>query len=253
MNLGHSSRYPSWARHLTLMLGVTLLLLFALDQSIDAYTRHGQVVKMPELKGVDAGLAMQQLSALGLNGVVSDTLFVDGAVPGSVCEQSPGPDSEVKEGRTVYLTVVSAEVPMVRLPNLVDVSLRKAGMDLNRLGLKTGNITTRPDIAHNVVLEVRLHGRPVSAGTLLPKGSSLDLEVGISVPDSMIMVPEIRGLTLEEARLLLHENGLFLGAVNEEAAISPAGRALIVRQWPEPNPDELIRTLSPVDVWIAPE
>ena len=53
------------------MLGVTLLLLFALDQSIDAYTRHGQVVKMPELQGVDAGLAMQQLSALGLNGVVS--------------------------------------------------------------------------------------------------------------------------------------------------------------------------------------
>jgi len=253
MNLGHTPKYPSWARHLTLMGVMSLVLLFALDKAIDAYTRHGQVVVMPQLTGVDATLALKQLEALGLMGVINDTLFVDGAIPGSICVQDPAENSEVKEGRTVYLTVVSGEVPMVRLPNLVDVSLRKATMDLQRLGLQAGNITTRPDIAHNVVLDVRLQGRTITAGTLLPKGTRVDLEVGISIPDSLIPIPELVGLSLDEARMLLHENGLLIGQITEEETITQTDRALVVRQSPESNPDELIRTLTPIDVWIAPE
>jgi hypothetical protein len=53
--------------------------------------------------------------------------------------------------------------------------------------------------------------------------------------------------------MLLHENGLFVGQITEETTISPGSRAFVVRQSPPANTDELIRTLSPVDVWIAPE
>jgi beta-lactam-binding protein with PASTA domain len=253
MNLGHSPKFPAWARHIALMGLTGLFFLFVLDKSIDAFTRHGQAVVMPRLAGVDATLALQQLEALGLVGIIHDTLYVEGAIPGSVCLQDPAENSEVKEGRTVYLSIVSGEVPMVRLPNLVDVSLRKATMDLKRLGLQVGDISTRPDIAHNVVLDVRLQGRSMAMGTLVAKGTKLDLEVGMSVPDSLIPIPELVGLNVDEARMLLHENGLFLGQIIEETTISPADRAFIVRQFPESNSDELIRTLTPIDVWIAPE
>lgn len=253
MNLGHSPKFPALARHITLMIGVGLFLLFVLDKGIDAFTRHGQAVVMPSLKGVDGNLALQQLKALGMVGIINDTLYVEGAIPGSVCLQDPAENSEVKEGRTVYLTIVSGEIPMVKLPNLVDVSLRKATMDLKRLGLQVGDISTRPDIAHDVVLDVRLQGRSISEGTLVAKGTKLDLEVGMSVPDSLIPIPDLTGLSIDEARMLLHENGLFLGQILEESTISPADRTLIIRQSPEYIPDQLIRTLTPIDVWIAPE
>jgi beta-lactam-binding protein with PASTA domain len=235
------------------MLVISLILLFILDKAIDAYTRHGQAVVMPRLIGVDASLAIQKLEAIGLVGVVNDTLFVEDGIPGSVCQQDPAENSQVKEGRTIYLSIVSSEVPMVRLPNLIDVSLRKATMDLQRLGLQVGDITTRPDIAHNVVLEMRLQGKSVNSGTLVQKGTHIDLEVGMSVPDSLILVPDLTGLDLDEVRMLLHENGLFVGQITEETTISPGSRAFVVRQSPPANTDELIRTLSPVDVWIAPE
>jgi len=253
MNLGHSKQFPAWLRNIGLMVVISLILLFIFDKVIDAYTRHGQAVVMPRLIGVDASLAIQNLEKIGLVGVVNDTMFVEDGIPGSVCQQDPAENSQVKEGRTVYLSVVSAEVPMVRLPNLIDVSLRKATMDLQRLGLEVGNITTRPDIAHNIVLDMRQKGISVNSGSLVPKGTRIDLEVGMSVPDSMILVPDLTGLDLDEARMLLHENGLFVGQVTEETTISPGIRALVVRQNPPANTEELIRTLSPVDVWIAPE
>jgi len=253
MNLGHSPKFPYWARHTALMGLVGMLFLFVLDKGIDAYTRHGQSVVMPRLSGVDASLALQQLEAIGLVGIINDTLYVENAIPGSVCLQDPAENSEVKEGRTVYLSIVSGDIPMIRLPNLVDVSLRKATMDLKRLGLQVGDISTRPDIAHNVVLDVRLQGRSISVGTLVAKGTKLDLEVGMSVPDSLIPIPDLVGLSIDEARMLLHENGLFMGKILEESTISQTDRTLIIRQSPESSSEELIRTLTPIDVWIAPE
>jgi beta-lactam-binding protein with PASTA domain len=100
---------------------------------------------------------------------------------------------------------------------------------------------------------MRLQGKSVNSGTLVQKGTHIDLEVGMSVPDSLILVPDLTGLDLDEVRMLLHENGLFVGQITEETTISPGSRAFVVRQSPPANTDELIRTLSPVDVWIAPE
>ena len=67
---------------------VGLLFLFVLDKGIDAYTRHGQSVVMPRLSGVDASLALQQLEAIGLVGIINDTLYVENAIPGCLPARS---------------------------------------------------------------------------------------------------------------------------------------------------------------------
>jgi len=64
---------------------------------------------------------------------------------------------------------------------------------------------------------------------------------------------DVGGLSIDEAGMLLDENGLFMGEILEESTISQTDRTLIIRQSPESSSEELIRTLTPIDVWIAPE
>ena len=46
----------------------------------------------------------------------------------------------------------------------------------------------RPDIANNVVLEMQVGGNKIYAGKELPRGSSIDLVVGIYNVDSLVPI-----------------------------------------------------------------
>ncbi len=164
--------------------------------------------------------------------------------------QDPRPGSKVKEGRTIYLSITASNTPKVKLPDLIDLSLRKATIDLKNLGLGVGDLIMRPDIANNVVLEMIMAGNKVYPGKEVPKGSIVDLVVGIYNVDSLVNVPNLVGLTVEEARFYLSETALYLGAVSYAPTIRDSSKALVVRQFPEVNDEEPINTMSYVDIWV---
>lgn len=233
-----------------IIVGLSLVLIIGLVQYMKFYTKHGQEIEVPDLTDLHIDQLEQFLAEHDLSFMVIDSTYLQGKPSMLVYGQDPKPGSKVKEGRTIYISITASNTPKVKLPDLIDLSLRKATIDLKNLGLGVGNLIMRPDIANNVILEMVMNGNKVYPGKEVPKGSIVDLVVGIYNVDSLVNVPNLIGLTIEEARFYLSETALYLGAVNYAATISDSSKALVVRQFPEVNDEEPINTMSYVDIWV---
>lgn len=112
------------------LLGGTLL-------AIDVYTRHGQSVTVPNVRGQRIDIARQKLEAMGLRAEVVDTGYVDTYIGDVVLEQAIAPGRQVKAGRIVALTINAASARAIALPDIVDnCSRREAEARLRGLGFK---------------------------------------------------------------------------------------------------------------------
>lgn len=241
------------ANLLTLTL-VVVLLLSGVALVLKQITRHGESMSVPDITGMPFAEGVALLEQHQLRYVVSDSLFFEDRPPLSILEQNPAPQSKVKEGRIVYLTINSNTAPMVSLPDLMDVSLRQAQTLLQSTGLKTGRLIYKPDIAMNVVLSVEVNGKVVDASYKLPKGSKVDLVLGTGLGDSSsVAIPNLIGLTLQDADNLLTTSSLNLGVAVFQGKIIDSASALIIRQNPAYAEGVTLKPGQAVDVYLKQE
>lgn len=226
-----------------LLVIITLLLL-------RYYTRHDQLIELPNLHGLSIDQADSVLQSKSLNFVVIDSVYSLDLSPLSVIEQNPQAGNFVKENRRVYLTIVSKDKKQVQLPNLVDLSLRRAKSKLNTIGLKVGQMSYVPDVAKNVVLEQKYNGKNIKSGTTLPIGSSVDLVIGDGLSDVMVQLPNLNGLTLEDATIILQMQSINLGMVSFDTDVQDSSEAIIYRQRPSFEDNTLINLGRNVDVYL---
>ena len=93
-------------------------------------------------------------------------------------ELKPGAGEKVKEGRTVYLTVNTLDVPLRAIPDVADnSSLRQAQAKLLNAGFKLNQIQL-VNGEKDWVYGVKYQGRQLAAGEKIPLGASLTLMVG---------------------------------------------------------------------------
>ncbi len=250
MNIWSFLKSKTFRNQLILAGAITVVLVIGLVQVLKVYTNHGQEIEVPDLKDLKPSQLQVILEEIGLSYVVVDSTYIPGKQPDLVYEQDPVAGSKVKEGRTIYVSITSSNTPKVKLPDLIDLSLRKATIDLRNLGLQVGELIMRPDIANNVVLEMNLSGKKVMPGKEVPKGTAVDLVIGIYNVDSLVAIPNLVGLTIEESRFYLSESALYLGRINYIGTIVDTTKALVTRQFPEAIEEELINTMSFVDIWV---
>jgi beta-lactam-binding protein with PASTA domain len=74
---------------------------------LDNYTKHGESIVVPDLKGMKAKQLDSMISDLHLNYAIIDSIYFTDKPQGVIIEQDPLPGSKVKENRTVYLTINS--------------------------------------------------------------------------------------------------------------------------------------------------
>jgi len=219
--------------HLLLMFGVLFILLSVTALLLRGTTRHGEALTVPDITGLKTEDAISILEERKLRFVITDSMFFEDKPKLSIIDQNPAPESKVKEGRIIYLIVNSDRPPGVSMPNLIDVSLRQAQAMLKSAGLKQGTISYKPDIAQNVVLEQLLAGNPIAANAKVPKGSGIDLVLGSGLIDSIdVVIPDLNGLTQNEAHNLLISASLNLGAVIYLGNIVDSSLAKVAKQVP---------------------
>lgn len=147
-------------------------------QWLDGYTRHGQAVVVPNVKGMTLRPAENELEKQTLKAVIIDSSYVKGMPPGAVLEQNPSGGSKVKEGRTVYLTINTDSAPKIAVPDVMDnSSLRQAEAKLRALGFKL----TDPEYISGEkdwVYSVKYRGRTLKAGEKIPHEAVVTLCVG---------------------------------------------------------------------------
>lgn len=147
-------------------------------QWLDGYTRHGEAVVVPDVKGMNLRLAENELDKQALKSIVIDSSYVKGMPPGSILEQNSSGGSKVKEGRTIYLTINADSAPKVAVPDIMDnSSLRQAEAKLRALGFKL----TEPEYINGEkdwVYNIKYRGRNLKAGEKIPHEAVLTLCVG---------------------------------------------------------------------------
>lgn len=155
---------------------------------LDHYTHHGEAYVVPNVKNKSLGEAQLALHNQKLEGLVVDSSYVKGLPDGMVLDQNPAEGARVKEGRTIYLTVTTSKVPLVKLPDLVDnSSLRQAEAKLKAMGFRL----TEPEYVsgeQDWIYGIKYRGRSLMSGDKVPHEAMLTLCVGnTAIRDSLAM------------------------------------------------------------------
>jgi beta-lactam-binding protein with PASTA domain len=219
---------------------------------LESYTHHGNTITVPDFRNMTLEEVHRFVKDKSFRVKVMDSSLFDPAKPAHiVIEQEPSPGKKVKENRTVYLSITRSQAPRIHFPDLEDVSLRQAEAILKSYGLLTGKITYKPDLCKNCVLYAEVNGHPIKKGDEIPKGTIIDLVLGDGIGNTRIAVPQLVGLTLEEALFVLKGSGLNIGAIINDEQVKDSLRAFIYRQIPESLPDAWINQGESVDVFLS--
>ncbi|RZF59398.1 PASTA domain-containing protein [Sphingobacterium corticibacterium] len=213
------------------MIALALLFL-GVYFGLQWYTKHGVSIEVPQVKGLHIDDAIQTLEKADLEYSI-DYVYQMDAKPGLVMEQDPDPKSQVKTGRTIYLTIITETPPEVAFPDIIDKTFIEASAILRNQSLKIADTVYVADIARDVVLDVKFGGQPLKAGRPIPKGSQITLVLGNGQGADDIEVPNLIGLSLPEARFALSGVGLSLGNITYSGVITDSLSSTIVFQQPD--------------------
>lgn len=219
--------------HLGVVVGLCLILYGLFFATLHWFTLHGKEVTVPGTMGANVRGAVDQLQKLGFD-VYIDSTYEPEYKPLTILKQVPDSGSVVKPGRTIFLTVNMLMPPRIPMPNVVGLSYRSAEMLLKNNKLKVGDTSYKPDIAAGAVLEQLFHHTAVRPGEMVQQGSRIDLVIGNGMGNDEFDVPDVTGISVEEALITLNQFNLqpVYHPKNEATAITDTMTAHIVDQNP---------------------
>jgi len=176
-----------YVKNVLIALTILIVLVFVVLQWLNFYTRHGKQVAVPDVKGMQVEQAAPFFTEKTLQYLVVDSIYIRNKPAGSILETVPPVGTNVKEGRTIYLTVNSSSVGLLTVPQVTDMSGRQAEAILRSLGF--GNIRTRivPGAYRDLVTGLEsIGGNPVAAGSRIPAATVLVLLVNSGQEEILI-------------------------------------------------------------------
>jgi beta-lactam-binding protein with PASTA domain len=241
-------------RHLGLAAAITLILLLGTMLWLKIYTHHGKTIVVPDLAGLTLDEVADVTSSRHLRFEVTDSVFSTDMPRGTVIKQNPNATSRVKKNRKIFLTMNAVNPEMVSMPQLIGLSYRQARLALQNAGLVQGNIQYRPDFAKNNVLQQMHNDTVINEGTVITKGTVIDLVLGMGLSNKTTRVPDLVGLRLNEASDIISDYYLNLGAVTYDETLEEAddsSGAVIWRQYPDFDEFKRLNMGMEIDVWLT--
>ena len=168
---------------------VLIIGVFATLRWLDAYTRHGEAVIVPDVKHKPVSEALRTLEAEGLQGQVTDSTYVKTLPAGCVLEYNPPMNQKVKKGRIIYLTVNTQNVPLMLLA---------AGFKL----MPNDTVPGEKDWVYGV----KLAGRVLGQREKVPQGAYLTIVVGDGRSHTEIQV-DTAGIAVQTPAPEMEETG----------------------------------------------
>lgn len=226
-------------------LGILVLLIFILDFIILPLYVSESEVSVPNVVGMTDDEALATLEAEGFEPVISDTSFGVSIPVGRIFLQKPEPNKVVKEGRKIYLFISGGD-QVISVPSLKGKNIRDARLALERVGLKIGNIE---EVASTHPKDM-IFDQQFAEGTKLRKGQNVGVTVSIGKGGGDIIVPDLIGKSLTEARRILSDSTLAIGKVNYQISSTLLPNT-VLDQYPAPG--NRLNSNSTVDLFITKE
>ncbi|MDN3596571.1 PASTA domain-containing protein [Zunongwangia endophytica] len=164
---------------LVLAIIFVVVLTFLAMQWLEHTTNQGERLEVPDLAEMSLSEVETRLDEMDLRYEILDSANFNPDYPRfSVIEQVPRAGNYVKENRKIYLTLNPSGYRKVVIPDLIRRTRRQAEPTLKSLGFEIGEVTYKPDIAEDAVLELRHNGKLIEVGDELMKTSKIDLVLG---------------------------------------------------------------------------
>jgi serine/threonine-protein kinase len=220
---------------LYILLGIVIFILL-LDNLIMPWFVSSPETTVPQVVGLQVSEAINTLEADGFEPLVSDTSYGLQVPVGAVFFQKPEAGAVVKEGRTVYL-FVSGGMKTIQVPELKGKSILDAKFALERLGLKLGRVERIPSSQP----EDMIFDQQYAEGTKLKQGDVVGVTISAGRGGGSIIVPDLIGKSLTEARKILADSSLIIGKINYQPSATLLPNT-ILDQYPSSG-----NTLNPGD------
>jgi eukaryotic-like serine/threonine-protein kinase len=164
-------------KNLAYIVFVIFIISWLATLMLGFYSHHGEAIDVPDLRGLSVKDAVNRADEGNLLVEVVDSFFLSERRIGTVIEQNPKPRFKVKRDRVIFLTINSKFPERIKMPDLIGATLRQATAIIETYGFKAGRLSYIPDIS-NTVLVQKYHGKKISPGQLIEKGSKIDLVIG---------------------------------------------------------------------------
>ena len=235
--------------HLAVIIVLGLIVFFVFfNIYLPEKTQHGETITVPNLEGIAYSELDEHLTSRNLRYEVNDSTFTTEHPPLTVMKQFPRAGAQVKENRKIFIALNATNPPKVKMPRLIDSSVKNAQLVLKSFGLELGEISYEPDLAANAVLEQRFKGKPIEEGASIPKGSKIDLVVGDGKGNQNFETPNLLGLDLEDAEFAAKGSGLKIGEITYERADGKTPNT-VLRQIPPAGARARIGEV--IDLWVV--
>lgn len=270
---------PLFLINLVLAIGAFFLIFYLVQSGNYEGTRQDEKYhkSLPLVTGLEVTDAVSELKKRGFE-VVVDSIFQHCIPGGTVLLQDPIPSfgkdelpysriplvrcdtkdtikpqysgHKYKEGRRVYLKVISFLPTPRTVPDVVEMSRRIAEAKLTSAGFQY-KVETRPH-EHTNVLDLLYKGKKVKPGDKVPYGAKFTLVVGKGV-NQATPVPDLTGLTIIEAKKRLSEANLIMSLAECEACANEAdsSAAKIIKQSPYGGSESLVPVGSDITIWAT--
>ncbi len=188
------------------------------------------IATVPALQGmpIERAHAAAAHAGLGVRVIAHHADFH--AAQGTVIGQLPAAGERVRAGRVVDV-ILSDGVPMVRTPNLSNLSLRDATVAIENAHLVPGEVTHSAD---ERVVAGQVIGQHPDPLTLVPAGSRVSIVVAAGRP--RVFAPNFIGMPVDAARRAAHDVHVAVGTITRLPVAPGAARAgTVVAQNPQPG------------------
>jgi serine/threonine-protein kinase len=181
----------------------------------------------------DAGLEVKQ----------GDLRYDETKPIGLILDQNPPAEQFVKNGRRIYLIVCGGE-QLVEVPRLIGKTVRDAKFTLEQRNLKIGQEVKK---FSNEYPEDIVISQIIQPGSKVMKSTKVDLIISNGPQVGDIMIPDLVGKKLEDARKLIVDKKLKIGKVTYIASDLPSGE--ILDQYPKK--DKSAKENTEIDLIVA--
>jgi beta-lactam-binding protein with PASTA domain len=239
-----------FAVKLYLLLAALIGLFFLFDKALmPLYVKGGKAVVVPDVSGKSFEDAEQQLKELGLVAKRGYEIYDPKKKLGTVLSQNPLPQSKVKQGRSVYLSVNTARRENVPLPDFKGRTITDAKLTLERLNLRLGKVE-EVDVTKKEEDGVIL-SQSIAPGTNVGVETVVSFKIGrLPLQDGKLqgVLPDVLQKTLSEAEAMIVTAGFTIGRVQYRYSTSLVPNTVIAQS---PKQGELVPLGKPVDLVVS--
>lgn len=237
--------FSHWiVKNLLIAIAIVLVLMLSVRIFLSTYTHHGEKILVPDFFSMSIPDATRAAESAGMELVVTDSVYNKRLSPGTIFSQVPQAGTYVKKGRHISVVINSFVPRKIKMPNLVDISLRQAMTNLNAKGLQVGKLIYKSSgEGTNLVLEQRYRGRKIEPGRMVESGATIDLVLGMKSDETNTHVPDVKGKAVREATSMIQDYSLNVRTRfdKEIRTYEDSLRAVVYRQSPEASSLPILR------------